>query len=120
MNQCHGPIVTGLVWPGDWVLLRLIVATSCSEYLVYLYIVEYNGSTMTGIRIRTLVRHRFPFSMHDVLYLTTPECLRQLATSPKVSGRAIPTLMYWLMRRREGRQLHVSALQPSPSNACQI
>jgi len=36
MNQCHGPIVSSVVWPGYWVLLQLILPTVCWEYVVYI------------------------------------------------------------------------------------
>jgi len=58
------------------------------------------------------------FFTHDVLYLTTLQCLLQRATEPKASNGAVPTIRYRLTRRREGWLLHVSALQPSPSNRC--
>ena len=74
----------------------------------------------TSTRIRTLVQHRIPFSTHDVLNLTTLQCLLQLATHHKASYCAGPTMIYRLTRRREQRLLHVPALQPSPSNACQV
>jgi len=74
----------------------------------------------TGTRIRTPVRHRIPFSTHNVLFLPTLQCLLQLATCPKASNSASPKMIYQLMRRRDHRLLHVSALQPSPSQACQI
>jgi hypothetical protein len=66
--------------------------------------------------------HSLPttFTTHHVLYLTTLQCLLQLATRPKASNGAVPTIIYPLTRQREGRLLHVSALQPNPSNACQV
>ena len=83
-----------------------------------------------------LVRHRFTFSTHDVLYpwrslpttfsshdllyLTSLQCLLQLATRPKASNGAVPTIIYELMRRREGRLLHLSELQTSLWNKCQV
>jgi hypothetical protein len=119
------------VWPGDWVdelksrtHCNLLCGTSadlgnfmlgvCSIY-IGLGVLWY-----TGTRIHTLIRHRIPFSTHDVLYVTTLQCLLQCATGPKASMGAGPTILYGLTRRRERRLLHTLALQPSPSNACQV
>jgi hypothetical protein len=119
------------VWLGDWVdesksrtHCNLLCGTSADLGNFMLGVCSiYIGPGVrwyTGTRIRTLVQHRIPFSTHDVLYLTTLQCLLQLATHPKASNVASPTIIYWLTRRRERRLLHVSALQPSPSNACQV
>jgi len=95
------------VWPGDWVdelklqtHCNLLYGTSadrgncmlggCSIYIgrgVLWY---------TGTRICTLVQHRLPFSTHNVLYPTTQQCLLQLATGPKASNGAGPTIIYQL------------------------
>jgi hypothetical protein len=119
------------VWPGDWVdepkqrtHCNLLCGTSADLGNFMLGVCSiYIGCGVlwyTGTRIGTLVRHRIPFSTHNLLYLTTLQCLLQLATRPKASNGAGLTILYWLTRRREWRLLHVSAQQPSPSNACQV
>jgi len=114
MNLTHGPIVIYCV------VLLLILGTLCCECEVYIEVVEYFGSTITGSRICTLVQHRMPFSTHDALYLTTLKCLLQLATVPKIWNSAGLKMIYRLTRRRERQPLHLSALQPNPSNGCQV
>jgi len=66
--------------------------------------------------------HSLPmtFCTHHILYLTTLQCLLQLATHPKALNGAILTIIYGLMSRRDGQLLHVSALQPSPSKLCKV
>ena len=119
------------MWPGDWVdesksrtYCNLLCGTSADlgNFMLGVCSIYIGPGVLwyTGTRIRTLVRHRIPFSTHDVLYLTTLQCLLQLATRPKASNGAGPTIIYQLWRQRERRLLHVSALQPSPSNACQV
>jgi hypothetical protein len=119
------------VWPGDWVdesksrtHCNLLCGTSADLGNFTLGVCSiYRGPGVhwyTGTRIRTLVWHRIPFSTHNVLYLTTLQCLLQLATRPKASNGAGPTTIYQLTRRRMRRLLHVLALQPSPSNAGQL
>jgi hypothetical protein len=119
------------VWPGDWVdesksrtHCNLLCGTSADlgNFMLGVCSIYIGPGVLwyTGTRIRTLVRHRIPFSTHDVLYLTTLHCLLQLASRPKASNGAGPTIIYRLPRRREPRLLHVSALQPNPSNAYQV
>jgi hypothetical protein len=119
------------VWPGDWVdesksrtYCNLLCGTSADlgNFMLGVCSIYIGPGVLwyTGTRIRTLIWHRIPFSTHDVLYLTTLQCLLQLATRPKASKGAGPTIIYRLTRRREWRKLHLSALQPSPSNTCQV
>jgi hypothetical protein len=60
------------------------------------------------------------FSTHDILYLTTQQCLLRLATRPKAWNGLVPMIVYRLTRRREGWLLHISTLHRSPSNTCQV
>jgi hypothetical protein len=119
------------MWPRDWVdesksrtHCNLLCGTSADlgKFMVGVCSIYIGPAVLwyTGTRIRTLVRHRIPFSTHDILYLTTLPCLLQLATRPKASNGAGSTIIYPLTRRRERRLLHVSALQPSPSTVCQV
>jgi len=119
------------VWPGHWVdeskswtHCNLLCGTSADlgNFMLGVCSIYIGPGVLwyTGTRIRTLVRHIIPFSTHNVLYLTTLQCLLQLATRPKASNGAGRTIIYRLTRRRERRLLHVSALQASPSKACQV
>jgi len=119
------------VWPGDWVdesksrtHFNLLCSTSADlgNFMLGVCSIYIGRGVLryTGTRICTLVWHWIPFSTHVVLYLTTIQCLLQLATRPKASNGAGPTIIYRLTRWRERRLLHISALQPSPSNACQV
>jgi len=97
-------------WPADWVdeltsrthcnLLCVTIADLGNFILgvcsIYIQVLEYFGTTFTGNRICTLVWHIFPFSTHDVLYLTTLNWLLQLAPHPKPQTVWVEQEYLWL------------------------
>jgi hypothetical protein len=119
------------VWRGDWVhesQSRTHCNLLCGTYadlgnfmlgVCGLYIGP-GELWYTGTRNCTLIRHRIPFSAHDILYLTTLQCLLQLATCPEASKVAGPMIISQSTRQRQRRLLHVSTLQQRASNACQV
>jgi hypothetical protein len=94
-----------------------MVAPSQALEFVLSYGIDLHSLPTTFSTHDILYPHRSvstTFCTHDVLDLTTLPYLLHVATRPKASNDAVTTIRYQLTRRREGRLLHLSALEPSP------